>query len=637
MATTALTVKTSFTAVDKFTATIKKMTAGVRTFGKSAVATFHKVDRAQRRFQNNISKSIGQLGRLGLAFSGAALAATILAANVELDKNLASLSAITGVTGDEFNKFKTQIEAVSKSQKKFSGETAKAFEIVGSAKPELLGNAEALGKVTEASIILSKATGADLAKSAEDLTGTLNQFSLSADESSRVMNVLAAGSQAGSAPVDQITESLKQFGTIAGSSNISVEESVGLIETLSEKFIKGGEAGTKLRNIITKMNTIKVLPKNAQIQLKKFGVNFDIVSDKTVPLQKRLEELSKIVGDSTALAQVFGAENLVAGQVLLENTKKVENYTKAVTGTNTAVEQANINSFTLANLWEELVSSFKNAVTTTNSENKALNVLKNALAFAADNMDTLITALTIITAVLGTFKLVMAAVNFVMAASPITWITLGIVLLIAAVAALVIWWEEIVNWVKTSDNAFAKLIRFVLNPLMWLFRKIGEIIEWLVEKWEKLVDWIKNSDSTGAKFIRGTLNGLVNAFTKIGEIIAWVTDKWVKLNEFIGGVRESIAEYAVEQGALKFLSPEDQKLLAAEAFATELQARKNRGETSQNLNPDATSAETINNTITTNNNNQNLAIDINDPGNNANVTKKPGSVIKLTKTVGFAQ
>lgn len=634
MATTALTVKTSFTAIDKFTATIKKMTAGVRTFGQKSVATFHKIDRAQRNFQKNISKSIGKLGKLGIAFSTAAIAMTILNANVELDKNLASLSAITGVVGEDFNAFKVQIEAVSKSQKKFAGDTAKAFEIVGSAKPELLANAEALAKVTEASIILSKATGADLAVSADNLTGTLNQFNLSADESARVMNVLAAGSQAGSAPVDQITESMKQFGTVAASLNVSVEESVGLIETLAEKNIKGAEAGTKLRNVLTKMATIKGLPKSAMIELDRFGVNLDVVSDKSLPMSERLKELSKIAGDTTAMFRVFGAENLTAGQTLLENTQKVEDYTKAVTGTNTAVDQANINSFTLASLWEDLTNSFKNAVTTTNSENKSLLALKNILKFAADNMDVLIGALTGLIAVLGTFKLVMAAVNFVMAASPITWIVLGITLLIAAIAALVIYWEEIVNWVKTSDNVFAKLIRFVLKPIMWLFRKIGDIISWLVQKWEDLVEWVKTSDSAFAQFVRGGISALIKAFETLGKIIDWISEKWDKMMGLMGRARESIAEFAIEKGALEFLSPEQQKRLLAEASLTELGVINAEANQGVNLNPDAANTEAIQKNVLKLIQDSNIKIDVNDRNNNTEVSQS-GSPIKLTKTVGF--
>ena len=64
----------------------------------------------------------------------------------------------------------------------FAGDTAKAFEIIGSAKPELLASADAMGLVTDAAITLSKATGDELESSAQSLTNTLNQFGLAADQ-----------------------------------------------------------------------------------------------------------------------------------------------------------------------------------------------------------------------------------------------------------------------------------------------------------------------------------------------------------------------------------------------------------------------------------------------------------------------
>ncbi|MCJ7802756.1 MAG: phage tail tape measure protein [Candidatus Marinimicrobia bacterium] len=678
---TTLIVKTQFSAVDKFSATMKKMTASVSNFANKAVVSMNIVDRAMRKVGTRIKSAIGKFGQLGLAVSAAAILMTVFAANKELDQNLASLSAITGVTGEKFKAFEKQINLVSKSQKKFAGETAKAFEIVGSAKPELLADAAALGKVTEASIILSKATGADLAVSADNLTGTLNQFNLTADESTRVINALAAGSQAGSAPVDDITASMKQFGTVAASLNVSVEESVGLIETLAEKNIKGAEAGTKIRNVLTKMATIKALPPAALKQLSKFGVNLDIVSDKTLPISKRLKELSKIGGDATAMFKVFGAENLVAGQVLLENTDKVDAYTKAVTGTNIASEQAAINSNTLANRWDELVASFKNATTSTNSNNKSLGFLKNTLAFLAKHMDVIITVVIALTAAFAAFKIVMLVVNAVMYASPITWIVAGILLLIGVIALLIIYWEDIVKWVKESDSGFAKLIRFAIKPLIILFKIIGAIIDWLVQKWEQLVNWVKTSDSGFAKFIRGSHQYLISAFKLIGDIIDWLGVKWnemidwvktsdngfakfirgsinplIKAFELLGNlwdnlsgkmdevsligniqdkINKKLGVNVIPESSLNLLSDKMDEVSLIGNIQDKI--NKNLGQSvipESSLNPDAT----IEQTRTTREEktiNKELAINITDGSGLAEITKNQGLDVNLTKTTGW--
>lgn len=629
-----LGIKTTFSAIDKFSSIVGKMTNSTKSFANKAVVAFNRVERAERKLRKGISNSIGMFGKLGIAVSGLAIATQIATANIELDKNLASLSAITGVTGEQFKGFTKQIDIVSKKQKKFAGETAKAFEIVGSVKPELLKNADALSKVTESSMILSKATGIDLAVSADNLTGTLNQFNLAADQSTRVMNALAAGSQAGAAPVDQITESIKQFGAVAGNMNVSVEESIGLIEMLAEKNIKGAESGTKIRNVLTKMATIKALPPNAIRQLQKFGVNMNVVSNNSFPLEKRLKELSKISGDATALVKVFGTENMVAGQILLNNVDKVAAYTKAVTGTNVAVEQANINSNTLSNLWDELIASFKNAVTSTNSENKALTALKNTLRWVSDNMETFIKIAAIGLGVFATYKVsmmafkgVMMAYNIIqgiataaqwafnaaMWANPITWIVAIILILIAVIALLIIYWEDIVEWVKTSDSWFAKLIRFAIYPLITLFKILGKAIDWVSEKFSQLTEWIKNSDSWFAKFIRSSIEYTMEFINVIERLFNWLVE---------------LAESALKPlgDLIDFFSGETKEELGVNV--------NKKISTEETINPDATKVEaekTIQESVFAK-----LGIDINDKTGNANVSKNTGGIpVNLTKTLGW--
>lgn len=62
--------------------------------------------------------------------------------------------------------------------------------------------------------------------------------------------------------------------------------------------------------------------------------------------------------------------------------------------------------------------------------------------------------------------------NAAVSANPIGLIIIAVAALVAGLVLLVRNWKEIVNWVKTSDNAFAKLIRFALTPIVTLFTAI---------------------------------------------------------------------------------------------------------------------------------------------------------------------
>ena len=170
------TASAQFRAVDKMSRPFKAMTAASKSFASKTEFAMARVDRMNRKVSKSFSKLTGKIGQLGLGLGAMLIAGQIVTANIELDNSLQSLQAITGVTGSAFTSFAKEIDNVSKRQLIFAGDTAKAFELVGSAKPELLKSAEALGKVTEAAIILGKAGKLEVTDAVTALTTSMNQF-----------------------------------------------------------------------------------------------------------------------------------------------------------------------------------------------------------------------------------------------------------------------------------------------------------------------------------------------------------------------------------------------------------------------------------------------------------------------------
>ena len=128
----------------------------------------------------------------------------------------------------------------------------------------------------------------------------------------------------------------------------------------------------------------------------------------------------------------------------------------------------------------------------------SMQKLKDILAFVATNMDKIIAGIMTAVKIFAIYKGVMIALNTVMAiqnaimlANPITWIILGIVALTAGIIALVANWENLVNWIKTSDNWFAKITRGTINALVNAFKAVGKAISWVVDLFKKVWEWIK--------------------------------------------------------------------------------------------------------------------------------------------------
>lgn len=266
----------------------------------------------------------------------------------KLEESQAGLKALTGLDDDNIAWLTEQAKTLSTTMTKeglrvrqSAAEILDAFMLVGSAKPELLGNKEALKAVTEEAMRLQAAAkDITLSEAVDSLTLSLNQYGEAADQAGRFVNVLAAGSKEGAANIASQAKAIQKAGTIAASSNIPIEELVGTIEMLGEKGIKDEVAGTGLKTFFTRLAT-----------------GAEDTNPKIVGLATALENLNKKVaaaeakkagGGTSLLKTLFGDEGMQTAMILSQNTEQVKKYTAAVTDTNVAYEQATINSDTAA-------------------------------------------------------------------------------------------------------------------------------------------------------------------------------------------------------------------------------------------------------------------------------------------------
>lgn len=322
-------------------------------------ATLKKVDATvgqHQRSVGNYGKAVGglrsMLTQLGLGFGVFAIlkdAFNIIKTN---DEALASLSAITGATGKDLEDLKGKIHDLSAEMRTGITETTKLFEIVGSQMPQYLSDAEGLKTISASAITLSRAAKDTIENSTLALTSLLNQFSLGAEDAERAMNVLAAGSLVGSVGITQLSESMKNAGSVLSGANVSIEESVALLEVLGKYGVIGAEAGTKLRGSILKLQQAGIGYASGQFEIN------DALAEAQMQLAGYGTELEK----DAFLQKTFGAENISTGRILLSNTKLFEEYTRGVTGTNVATEQAAINSDTLTFALDEMKAVWQNSI-----------------------------------------------------------------------------------------------------------------------------------------------------------------------------------------------------------------------------------------------------------------------------------
>jgi TP901 family phage tail tape measure protein len=316
-------------------------------------------------FSNAASGLRNLIGAFGLT-TGIALFAGIMKGAYEVmkefEQGVADLQAITGATGKDLDFLKSSALDLGKTVKGGAIAVVEAYKLIASAKPELLENVKALNSVTEAAIQLSQAAGMELPDAATALTDALNQFNAPAEQAGEFVDALANGAKYGAAEIPQTTEALLKFGAVARTSNISIQESVALIELLAENGIKGAEAGTKLRNVLLKISAPDALPKEARKEFERLGISLNFLKDTTIPIQEKLAALKPLLKDNSSIVKIFGDENATAAINVLSHTDRLAELIPKMGEFGTAAEQAEIRMNTLNGKTEILKSTYDSFV-----------------------------------------------------------------------------------------------------------------------------------------------------------------------------------------------------------------------------------------------------------------------------------
>lgn len=326
-----------------FTAQISGMSAAAGNFSAQAEV-------AQSRTMS-LTSALATFSYLKDVFQNVADGVSQLSsAGIKLDSQMHDLSAVAGVTGDGLK----QIETFARqSAKAFGTDAAVAVEgyklLLSQLTPELGKYPDALREMGDCIQTTSKLMGGDGVAAAQVLTTAMNQYGVSmedptaaAGEMARMMNVMAAAGQAGSAELPAISAALQQCGMAAKAANVSFEETNAAIQVLDKAGKKASEGGVALRNVLGQLSKGRFVEKQAREELEKAGIDVVALGDNSKSLKERLEMLKPMLNDSALLSKFFGAENANAARALIQGTDALQGFTDAVTGTNSATEQAAI-------------------------------------------------------------------------------------------------------------------------------------------------------------------------------------------------------------------------------------------------------------------------------------------------------
>lgn len=529
-----------------------------------------------------ISDLIGTTsGMAGKAFAYNQVSQAIQSVGQELESAIApgrrfnagmgELESVTGINGKELE---TLGLAARQQAKIFGGEAADAVGVynglINRLGPDVASNSVALGAMGTDVMVLSKLMKNDAVGASEALSTSLLQFGVNLKdpiESARKMheytNIMAAGMNNGSMDVGKVSQALEQSGSSAVKAGLNFAQTNALIQTIAKSGKMGSEAGVGLRNVLLKLAGTDILPKEAVQKLKALHVNMALVSDPTKDFALRLKELKKIQGDATLTAQMFGTENVVVADTLLNNIgyyndllPKLKDHNAALTAAKpimatydermsragARLKDWGISLFNATQAYLPFIQGTVGAVETASKLGPAFDAVKsggaglintfrvgengakgfglqllsmgwNALKAGAGLVFTGVSAVGSFVVGIVSATAAQLGLNIAMMANPVGLFIIGLLAVGAAVAVVITYWDDLKSYIVDFALFMVKL-----SPFYWItelieiifpgFKKavaevFGGVLDWIEKMWKKITGFFSGIKS----FFKGMFGG----------------------------------------------------------------------------------------------------------------------------------
>lgn len=297
-----------------------------------ALKTFQQIDKITRKgggltaYKNALSE-VGAIagtifnGTLGLGSSFLELSGEVANADLSLqgiiktglnyDQTLERIKIKSRATGDQMTK-------LDKAMRQMTAGTVYSMDEVASAAELMAQNGRNATEIMQQLpdvLTLATAGNLELGRAGEIVAGTMNMFERQGITSADVANMLGTAANSSGTSVEGLAKTLENCGPQAAAMDIPFHELIGTISLLGDRMIKGGKAGTTLKNLFQRMNNP---PKAAAKAIKEFGlesaqaqIQNGNLGKGLIEMQKRFKELEKTGKKSKS--EINGAMKDIAG------------------------------------------------------------------------------------------------------------------------------------------------------------------------------------------------------------------------------------------------------------------------------------------------------------------------------------
>lgn len=196
-------------------------------------------------------QKIGAIGDALMPISAAAAAvgAYAVKTTADFDSSMSKVAAISGAAGKDFDDLRAKAREMGAETKFSASEAADAFQYMAMAGWKTEDMMDGISGIMS----LSAADGLDLATTSDIVTDSLSAFGLTAKDSGHFADVLAAASTNANTNVSMMGETFKYAAPLAGAMGYSIEDMAVAVGLMANSGIKGSQAGTALRGLLTRL------------------------------------------------------------------------------------------------------------------------------------------------------------------------------------------------------------------------------------------------------------------------------------------------------------------------------------------------------------------------------------------------
>lgn len=167
----------------------------------------------------------------------------------DFDSAMSGVKAISGATGEEFDALRAKAIELGGSTAFSANEVAEAMTEMAKAGWDSQQILDGMGGVLDA----AAASGENLGTVSTIVADAITGFGMEAKESTRVADLLTQAANSGTIGINDLGESFKYIAPVAGSMGLSIEDITTALSAMSMSGIKGSQAGTSLRGVLTRM------------------------------------------------------------------------------------------------------------------------------------------------------------------------------------------------------------------------------------------------------------------------------------------------------------------------------------------------------------------------------------------------